>query len=70
VKRNKRWVYLYLNDEADYADAKYTAWPLLRVLRFFKKKYAGTYMREVPWTSIEVRVGDDSETIKTFKGAR
>jgi hypothetical protein len=59
--RNKRWIYLYLNGEDNYADAKYTAWPLLRVLRQFKKQYQN-------WTSIEVRTGDDSENVVSFKG--
>ena len=58
--RNKRWVYLYLNGEDNYADAKYTAWPLLRVLRKFKKQYQN-------WTSIEVRTSDSDETMVVFK---
>jgi hypothetical protein len=61
--KNKRWVYLYLNGEDNYADAKYTAWPLLRVLRNFKRQYQN-------WTSIEVRTGDDSETMVSFKGIK
>lgn len=49
-KRNKRWVYVYLNDEAEYADAAYTAWPFNRVLRHFKNKFTD-------WHTIEVRCG-------------
>jgi len=55
--KNRRWVYVYLNDEGEYADAKYTAWPLLRVLRHYQQKFPD-------WTSIEVRYRD--EAIKLF----